>query len=188
MSSSRSSAPATPAKRSARATPVKAEKKAPLYGVENYRLHDSVGYLMKRLVSMMSLHIEQILQAQNVGLTNSQWAPMLLLNQGQPATICQLAREFQTDVGAMTRMIDRLESKGLCKRVRSTVDRRVVQVELTPEGHEAIAHVPAVIVGVLNEFLDGFSREEWQTLLDLLLRMYANGTALTAAAHSPSTN
>jgi DNA-binding MarR family transcriptional regulator len=113
---------------------------------------------------------------------------MLLLNQGQPATICQLAREFQTDVGAMTRMIDRLESKGLCKRMRSTTDRRVVQVELTPQGREAISQVPAVIVSVLNEFLDGFSREEWQTLLNLLLRMYANGTALTSPADSPSTN
>jgi DNA-binding MarR family transcriptional regulator len=190
-SSSRSSAPASAAKRGSRAAPAEADKKAcaaALYSVENYHLHDSVGYLMKRLVSMMSLHIEQILQAQNVGLTNSQWAPMLLLNQGQPVTICQLAREFQTDVGAMTRMVDRLESKGLCKRVRSTTDRRVVQVELTPEGREAIAHVPAVIVRVLNEFLDGFSREEWQTLMALLRRMYANGAALAAPADSPSTN
>ena len=37
----------------------------------------------------------------------------------------------------MTRLLDRLESKGLCKRLRSTDDRRVVNVALTDEGQKA---------------------------------------------------
>ena len=38
----------------------------------------------------------------------------------------------------MTRLLDRLEKKGLCKRVRSTEDRRVVMIELTPAQREAL--------------------------------------------------
>jgi DNA-binding MarR family transcriptional regulator len=85
---------------------------------------------------------------------------------------------MQTDAGAMTRLLDRLEKKKLCKRIRSTADRRVVQVELTPEGLAAIAEVPAVLAEVLNAHLAGFSRAEWLALKDFLQRMARTGDAL----------
>ena len=50
------------------------------------------------------------------------------------STVAELARWQQMDAGAMTRLLDRLEKKGLCKRVRSTEDRRVVRVVITPQG------------------------------------------------------
>ena len=78
----------------------------------------------------------------------------------------------------MTRLLDRLEKKGLCKRVRSTEDRRVVNIELTPEGEASIAEVPAVLADVLNAHLAGFSKSEWQALRSYLERMLANGEAM----------
>lgn len=154
---------------------------APIYDENNYNLQTSVGYRMKRLVASMSNRIEQTLQSESVALTNSQWAPLMILSRGQVNTICQLAREFDIDVGAMTRMVDRLESKGLCVRVRSTKDRRVVEVQLTAAGRAAIEHVPPVIIQVLNQYLAGFTGDEWNTLLKLLDRMHANGLALEQA-------
>ena len=82
----------------------------------------------------------------------------------------------------MTRLLDRLEKKGLCKRVRSTEDRRVVQVELTPEGEAAIQQVPAVLADVMNAHLAGFSKTEWQALKGYLQRMLATGDALRDAS------
>jgi DNA-binding MarR family transcriptional regulator len=92
-----------------------------------------------------------------------------------------LARWHQVDAGAMTRLLDRLEKKQLCRRVRSTEDRRVVQVELTSEGSAAIAGVPAVLAEVMNLHLAGFSKDEWQTLKSLLQRVAATGEALRDA-------
>ena len=93
-------------------------------------------------------------------------------------TVADLARWSQVDAGAMTRLLDRLEKKHLCKRVRSLDDRRVVLVELTPEGEAAIAEVPAVLAEVLNAHLAGFSKTEWLTLKNQLERMVASGDAL----------
>ena len=98
------------------------------------------------------------------------------------ATVAELARWLQSDAGATTRLLDRLEKKGLCKRVRSTEDRRVVEVELTPEGDAAIAEVPAVLADLLNAHLAGFSKTEWQALKTYLQRMLANGEALRDGA------
>jgi DNA-binding MarR family transcriptional regulator len=83
----------------------------------------------------------------------------------------------QTDPGAMTRLLDRLESKGFCRRERSTDDRRVVHIALTPEGEKAADQVPVELSQVLNEHLAGFSKTEWTQLKDLLSRMLANGEA-----------
>ena len=82
----------------------------------------------------------------------------------------------------MTRLLDRLEKKGLCKRVRSTEDRRVVQVELTPDGEAAIKEVPAVLAEVMNAHLAGFSKSEWQAMKTYLQRMLKAGEAMRDAA------
>ena len=90
----------------------------------------------------------------------------------------KLARWSQIDAGAMTRLLDRLEKKGLCTRVRSTEDRRVVMVELTAEGKAAMDHVPEVLADVMNQHLTGFSKTEWQALLGYLRLMVETGEAL----------
>ena len=77
----------------------------------------------------------------------------------------------------MTRLLDRLEAKGFCRRQRSTDDRRVVRIELTAEGEVAAQEVPIVLSEVLNEHLAGFSNAEWSQMKDMLKRMVANGCA-----------
>ncbi|MFX5789373.1 MarR family transcriptional regulator, partial [Acinetobacter baumannii] len=74
----------------------------------------------------------------SVGLTQAQWTPMFMISKGECNTLAELSRELQLDAGALTRTLDRLQAKGLCKRERSTEDRRVVHLALTPEGDAAI--------------------------------------------------
>jgi DNA-binding MarR family transcriptional regulator len=114
-------------------------------------------------------------------LTTAQWGPLMNMRRTGASTVAELARMAQIDAGAMTRLLDRLEKKGLCKRVRSTQDRRVVQVELTPEGEAALVHVPAVLAEVMNVHLAGFSKTEWVALKNYLSRMVETGEALRDA-------
>jgi len=100
-----------------------------------------------------------------------------MLRNGRASTVAELARELNTDPGAMTRLLDRLEAKGLCRRKRSTDDRRVVRIELTAEGLAASAKVPPVLSEVMNEMLSGFNREEWDSLKSMLRRMIDNAEA-----------
>jgi len=105
------------------------------------------------------------------GPTAPQWVLLHKVYQGQANTVAGLARLCRTDTGAMTRLLDRIEKKGLCRRVPCAADRRVVQIELTPEGQAAAARVPLVLSQVYNRALAGFSREEWRQLQDLLTRL-----------------
>ena len=141
---------------------------------------DSVGFLMKTVMLSVTASVNRRLTEH--GLTNAQWGPLLMIQQGRADTVAELARWSNTDAGAMTRLLDRLEAKGLLKRVRSTADRRVVKIELTAEGELAIRDVPAVLADVLNAHLSGFSRTEWETMKSYLSRMLANGEILRAQA------
>jgi len=164
-----------------RAAPPAGEEKAvpAFYRAEDYRAEESVGYLMRRILSAVAQSVE--LQMCGPGNpTFPQWVPLHKLHMGCAATVAELARECELDTGAMTRLLDRLEAKGLCRRVRSLADRRVVNIELTDEGRIAAEQVPHVLSRVQNEHLAGFSREEWEQLKSYLRRILENAQALAA--------
>jgi DNA-binding MarR family transcriptional regulator len=153
---------------------------ANFYKPENYKPDESAAYLMRRTLTMLAAEVDEALEPS--GLTNAQWVPLFKLHTGQARTVAELARECRLDAGAMTRTLDRLEAKGLVARVRSSADRRVVNLELTKDGREAARQIPVVLSKVQNAFLEGFSVEEWQQLKSLLRRMLENGLRLQDAA------
>jgi len=156
---------------------------ADFYRPNEYSANDSVGYLLRRLIHTIRAEIDLRLEPHD--LTHAQWEPLYKLKKCQAGTVAELARELQTDPGATTRLLDRLEAKGLCKRVRSTEDRRVVNLELTPEGEASAEHIPQALADVMNAHLAGFSKTEWQALLGYLRRMLANADVLREAREMP---
>ena len=143
------------------------------YQPAQYCADESVGYLVRVLHQSLQRHIDVCMQPQD--LTAMQWGPLFLLAQGKGDTAALLAREAGTDAGAMTRMLDRLEAKGLVRRVRSEQDRRVVHLALTDEGQRAASQIPQGLCSVLNHHLQGISPAELDQLKDLLRRMIRNG-------------
>jgi DNA-binding MarR family transcriptional regulator len=153
------------------------------YRPGSYHADESIGWLMKRVLSSVLLQADRELAEH--GLTHAQWMPLFKLLKGECSTAAALARELQSDPASLTRAVDRLEAKGLVRRVRSSEDRRVVELELTEEGHNTAKVVPPVLAGVLNAHLAGFSEAEWKTLVKLLQRMVVNGDAMRADEEAP---
>jgi DNA-binding MarR family transcriptional regulator len=150
------------------------------YRPNAYERNESLGWLLKRLQQSISAHADQ--QLCKEGLTHAQWGPLLMLRISGPCSVAKLVEELNTDAGAMTRLLDRLEAKGLCQRERSSEDRRVVTLTLTDEGQRVTGDLTAVLADTFNAHLQGFSHQEWRALLGFLQRMVANGEALQAAA------
>lgn len=157
----------------------KQPRPADFYLPTTYCAEESVGYLMKRVGASIIAEADKRLATH--GLTSAQWGPLLKIRNSGSTPVAELARWLNVDAGAMTRLLDRLEKKGLCRRVRSTADRRIVRVELTPAGDEVVAEVPAVLAAVMNAHLAGFTRPEWQQLKSYLLRMLDTGDRLREA-------
>ena len=153
---------------------------ADFYRTEDYTPDDSIGYMMRRIISLLAQGMERELEP--AGLTNAQWVPMLRLHTGCASTAAELARQCELDAGSMTRLLDRLEAKQLCSRVRSSDDRRVVNLELTEAGRASAQEIPKILCGMQNALLAGFSVEEWHTLKSYLRRMLDTAQTLQASA------
>ena len=142
------------------------------YTVDNFRPENSMGYLMRRIMGVVAQDVER--EMEPFGLTDAQWKPLLRLYLRQANTVAELARCCELDAGSMTRLLDRVEAKGLLRRVRSSEDRRVVNIELTPDGLAAAAQIPVILSRVQNNALRGFSETEWRSLQDFLQRIFTN--------------
>jgi len=88
-----------------------------------------------------------------------------------PAGLC---KNISYDPGAMTRMIDRLEQKGLVRRNPNPEDRRATNLEITTAGRALYPQLLAAKESVQAQFLRGFSEQEVRVLEQLLNRMLDN--------------
>lgn len=154
-------------------SPVAADEASVLYAADDFEPDDAVSYLLHLVVHSMKSQMEQGMEPHE--LTAMQWQPLYMIANGRATTAAGLARLMQVDTGAVTRMIDRLETKGLVCRKRCTEDRRIVNLTLTDAGHSRASAIPSVLCNVLNHHLDGFSPEELRLLKSFLVRMIDNG-------------
>lgn len=145
------------------------------YRAEAYSLcqENNVGHLLKRTTASLTRMIDQGVVP--LGLTAMQWKPLVMICHGNLNTPAELSRKTMIDTGAMTRTLDRLESKGFLTRHRCEEDRRVVKLELTDSGRHVADGILPIVADSVNAHLDGFSHEEVLLLLDFLHRMIANG-------------
>jgi DNA-binding MarR family transcriptional regulator len=142
------------------------------YTRKNYLPEESIGYLLKRVGSLLTTTFDRELARYD--MTHAQFGIFIRLFHGHARTAADLAREMMTDTGAMTRMLDRLEEKDFVQRTRSSEDRRVIEVALTPKGRQMADELTQVAVDGMNHFLRGFSEPEVTQFKDFLRRMIAN--------------
>jgi len=92
----------------------------------------------------------------------------------EAASASTLCKNISYDPGAMTRMIDRLEQKGLVRRSPNPEDRRATHVDLTSAGKALFPQLLAAKERVQERFLRGFNKDDVRTLERLLNRMLEN--------------
>jgi len=142
------------------------------YRGDDYPMADSVGYLIKQLRAAQERLVDAEMAEHD--LTGVQWGPLLIIHHGIGTTAAEIARWGCVDTGAVTRMLDRLEAKGLVRRTPCPNDRRVMQLALTPEGERLCREIPFGLARVGNQLLRGFTPDEFETLKGFMRRMLAN--------------
>ncbi len=105
------------------------------------------------------------------GITAAQFKVLIIMAQFGVDTPAELCRHLSLDSGSMTRMLDRLEQKGLLDRKRSALDRRQVQLVLTDDGQRLADRLPHIGAEALNQLAGALEPDELQTLEKLLKKM-----------------
>ena len=144
----------------------------PIYDRKTFEPREAIGALIGRTRKTMIARIDAELAPLDVSA--AQWIVVLLVGETAASSATGLCEMLGYDPGAMTRLLDRLEGKGIVRRVRSPEDRRTIQLELTDSGKTLYPKIISAMVDVNNSLLQGFSHDEVSQLDGFLRRMLAN--------------
>jgi DNA-binding MarR family transcriptional regulator len=151
---------------------------ADIYDSASYQPGKTIGAMLTRVKAEILAALDRELAGDRklgaLELSAAQYIIIANLAGPEPKSASDLCKGISYDAGAMTRMLDRLEAKGLIRRQRSAQDRRLMHLELTDEGRAANPRMKEISMAVANRFLRGFTKAEARQLEGFLSRMLAN--------------
>jgi DNA-binding MarR family transcriptional regulator len=106
-------------------------------------------------------------------LTHAQVRALATIGREQAMTAGQLAKSADLNPATVTAMLDQLEALNVVQRTRSTEDRRVCNVSLTPEGWQLLERKRAYWNSLWNEHLSEFSDRDLEAALAVIQEITA---------------
>lgn len=113
---------------------------------------------LRRVIRAIDLRSQQL--KKQVGLTGPQLIVMQNIAKQPGIMVREVAEVINLSPATVTNVLDRLESRNLITRVRSTKDKRKVGVYLTDEGQAIISTAP---MALQEHFSNRFAElAEWE--------------------------
>ena len=131
-----------------------------------------LGRLVSYLRSNLVTHLDNALEDKE--LTSAQYIVVVLLARGKVDTLAELCEHMVYDRGAMSRLLSRLEDKGLVAKKQSVEDRRSTLLCLTEKGQQLYPEILPTVNDIYRKALTGFSDDEQEQLASLLFRAIHN--------------
>jgi DNA-binding MarR family transcriptional regulator len=103
----------------------------------------------------------------SIALTIQEFRSLEFLASPEPRKVKELAEQLGLAVSSVTDVVDSLEAKGLARRRRDEIDRRIVRVELTEVGRDAAGAITRGLLEIYRTYLGALTAEEQETLLAL---------------------
>ncbi|WP_076419497.1 MULTISPECIES: MarR family transcriptional regulator [Colwelliaceae] len=123
--------------------------------------YDELLISIRKVIRAIDLHSKQLTKSS--GLTGPQLLIMLEIEKTQAITASQIAKTINLSAATVTNILDRLESRNLIRRVRSSEDKRRVSLYLSDIGKECLIDSPKPLQ---EHFIKNFCRlEEWEQSL-----------------------
>ena len=99
------------------------------------------------------------------GFTEQQWRVIRALIEVETIDAGALADAVCLRMPSLSRILADLEERGLLRKLRSETDRRLVNVEITPDGRALFARMSADSERIYQEIQDRLSDAEYKTLM-----------------------
>jgi DNA-binding MarR family transcriptional regulator len=131
-------------------------------------LQEEVVLSMIRTADQLAAPMNEVLRQENLSL--SQYNILRILRgAGEKGLPCgEISERMVRRDPDLTRLLDRLERRGLVTRSRGTKDRRVVRATLSEEGFRLLEALDETVRKTMKQVLAHVPREKLQTLSELL--------------------
>lgn len=113
---------------------------------------------LRKIIRSIDMHSRKL--NKDVGLTGPQLMILQNVGKNDGVMVREIAETINLSSATVTSVLDRMEARGLVKRVRSTIDKRKVGVYLTDKGELALSTAP---LPLQENFTNKFNElEEWE--------------------------
>jgi len=118
---------------------------------------------LRRITQAISLHSRDL--NRRYGLTGPQLVVLNEIATHELRTVTELARSISVSQATTTDILNRLEKKGFVERTRDSIDRRRVEIRVTPKCREILHQAPPALQ---DTFVDRYIHlPEWEQLMIL---------------------
>jgi len=149
--------------------PGPAETRPHTAALDQSRLTHLVGYAASRAaIELKKVFAKQLGPLQ---LKASEFSLLVLVASNPKVNQKQLGQALDISPPNMAVTIDRLVERGWVERVRSTQDRRAMQIHLTTSGRELVERAEKIAMTMENPALRMLSPAERAMLIELLLKV-----------------
>jgi DNA-binding MarR family transcriptional regulator len=120
-----------------------------------------------RTTDMLSRGLAQVLKTEDLSAT--QYNVLRILRGAPEGLSCgEIASRMITRDPDVTRLLDRLEKRGLISRCRETKDRRTVMARITPDGLKLLTRLDQPVQAAHRKQLGHVGGERLRALTELL--------------------
>ena len=127
---------------------------------------DRIGKVINQLAILNRNDSNQRLKQYN--LTGSEGAVLLMFNEKPELYQEDIIKKLEIDKSAVTRLLKRMESKNLIKRIQAPNDKRYCLIGITESGLEKQKLVDRVFNKKDHDIVAGLSKEEQSELRRML--------------------
>lgn len=139
---------------------------------------DTFGFLITDLSRLIKADLDRRIVDEGIGVTPGE--ARTLLHAARAGAVRQnvLAERMGLEPMTLSTYLDRLEERGLVRRVPDPTDRRAKLVYLTPDAGAALEAIRRVARDIRARARGGMSEEEWNLLNRLLKQARTNFAGL----------
>lgn len=125
--------------------------------------------VLSRAYKAINEHVNKVIQAN--GLNPTEFAVLELLYHKGDQPLQQIGAKILLASGSITYVVDKLEQKGLLKRVACPTDRRVIYAQITDEGKKLIEDIFPDHAKQIDKLMSSLDDAEKTAAIDLLKKL-----------------
>lgn len=125
--------------------------------------------VLSRAYKAINEHVNKVIQAN--GLNPTEFAVLELLYHKGDQPMQQIGGKILLASGSITYVVDKLEQKGMLKRIACPKDRRVTYAQITEEGKSFIQEIFPDHVRQIHDLMSSLSETEKDEAIHLLKKL-----------------
>ncbi len=138
----------------------------------DFRIADWPFYLVAQAEGQYAMWMNKALREMNLDLAS--WRALMLLHEQNPSSVSEIADRAVMRLSTMTRVVQRLEKRGMAQLQRRVSDARVTEVFITAAGERAVSEIRNLASSIYAVAFRNVSAAEIATLNRILGKICTN--------------